>query len=100
MMMVVVGLDTILGIKLNVIAKPRYKHYIKNAMAKKRRTRNQKINAKRTTVQIKISKALEKTEKTILSYDPGLIRSDLTKTLVLTILAVAGIVIIYLLKLF
>lgn len=77
-------------------------------MAKARRTRKQKLGAKqrrssnlefRLTKEglekiskSKLQKSQSKSEKSLFSYDPGLIRSDLTKTMVVSILAVATIV--------
>ncbi len=66
------------------------------AKKKRRRTRKQKIQAKAKPFK-NVAKPVKKRESIFL-YDPGLIRSDLTKTLVLSILAVATIVAIYFLK--
>ncbi len=77
-------------------------------MGKKRRTRRQKQRAKHqfpivvqskksTEQEIKPEKKMKKANS-LFSYDVGLIRVDLTKTLILSILAVATIVVIYLLK--
>lgn len=74
-------------------------------MAKKRRTRRQKIAARSKAIVYSLPKQAKRiknkavrSEKTVFFYDPGLIRSDLTKTAVLSILAVATIVVIYFLK--
>lgn len=80
-------------------------------MAKGRRTRKQRQQAvkhrqdftytlptvlsKTKTVRVDTVKSGPKTSEGLFSYDMGLIRADLTKTLVLSILAVAAIVAIY-----
>jgi len=70
--------------------------------SKKRRTKKQKVAARASFVY-KLSKEKNKTNtkvkpNSLFAYDTGLIRSDLTKTLILSILAVATIVAIFYIK--
>jgi hypothetical protein len=69
-------------------------------MAKKRRTKKQKkkrrLKQRRNRPKHKSKKTSER--RSLFAYDVRLIRADLTKTLVLSILAVAIIVAIFLLR--
>lgn len=75
-------------------------------MAKQRRTRKQKMGAKRATISYSLPELgrevrtqSNKADAGLMGYDFKLIKADLTKTMILSILAVATIVAIYYFKL-